>query len=499
MRLRPKTLVDISRQAGVHPYSDFSRRINLSWKPSDGKKFPKAPAKIVFTGLAIVISVCLSSVFAPTIDTKAETVANTAERAALESELAELETKIAEYEKTVQGYKQQGSTLENEISRLNAQINKMTLQVRTITLNLSKLDGEINTTANKIDETESDIDQKKIKIAAALRDIERNENQNLIEILLTNPSLSDFFGNINNIMIVQELLSADLSELRGLREDYVDQKEQLGLQKADAVSLKAYQESQRKAVESLKQNKNEVLTVTKGKEAAYQQLLTETQKTAAEIRARLFRMVGGGEMTFAQAYEYARFAESATGVRAALLLAVLDQESALGKNVGRCDYQTAMHPTRDIPAFLEIIAELNMQNELASGTIKVSCPITSDGAYGGAMGPAQFIPSTWLMYKDRIAEVTGVKPASPWNNRDAFVATSLYLKDAYNSTACRNYGSANKHILPEQTLRERCAAAKYYAGSRWYTYRFAYGEPVLDRAAGFEDDIAVLNSAQASR
>jgi peptidoglycan hydrolase CwlO-like protein len=499
MRLRPKNLVEISRQAGVHPYSGLSRRINLSWEPSGRKSLPKAPAKIIFTGLAIIVSVCLSSVFAPTIDTKAQTVVNTAERAALESELAELETKIAEYEKTVQGYKQQGSTLTEEISRLNAQINKMALQVKSITLNLSKLSGEISVTTNKIGETESEIDQKKTRIAAALRDIERNENQNLVEILLTNPSLSDFFGNINNIMIVQESLSADLKELQGLREDYLDQKEQLGLQKADAESLKAYQESQRKTVESLKQDKNEVLSVTKGKEAAYQKLLTETKKTASEIRARLFHLVGGGEMTFAQAYEYARFAESSTGVRAALLLAVLDQESALGKNVGRCDYQTAMHPKRDIPAFLKIIAELGMQQDLASGTIKVSCPITSDGAYGGAMGPAQFIPSTWLLYKDRISEITGVKPANPWNNRDAFVATSLYLKDAYNSTACRNYGSANKHILPEQTLRERCAAAQYYAGSRWYTYRFAYGEPVLDRAAGFEDDIAVLNSSQASR
>jgi len=48
--------------------------------------------------------------------------------------------------------------------------------------------------------------------------------------------------------------------------------------------------------------------------------------------------------------------------------------------------------------------------------------------------------------------------------------------------------------LPKQVLQERCAAAKYYAGSRWFTYRFAYGDRVLTLAKQFEEDIAILNS-----
>jgi len=322
--------VDISRKHKEGPYSDIPARLNLSWNPEKKEKFPRLPVRITIAAFTVLMTVCFGSVFAPTLDSNAQTVQSPAERAALEAELADLETKIAEYEKTVQGYKQQGSTLKEEIDRLNAQISKMNLQVKSITLNLSKLDGEISSTTTKIGNTESEIDQKKERIAAALRDIEKNESQNLVEILLTNPSLSDFFGNINNILIVQNTLSDALRELQRLREEYVDQKEQLGLQKADAETLKAYQESQKRAVESLKKDKDQVLTVTKGKEAEYQKLLTETKKTASEIRARLFHMVGGGEMTFAQAYEYARFAEQATGIRAALLLAVLDQESALG-------------------------------------------------------------------------------------------------------------------------------------------------------------------------
>lgn len=498
MELKPKVLVDVSSPRKKNPFSELELRVNL-WKNPHNKKISfKLPAKWALTAIGMVSVLCFSFVFAPTVDLNAQTVQNSAERAALEAELQELETKIAEYEKTVKEYQQQGSTLKGEISRLTAQINKLNLQVRSITLNLSKLNGEISATSQKISSTESDMERKKKVIASALRDIERNENQNLLEILLANPSLSDFFGNVNNILIIQNNLQESLRELEGLRENYVDQKEQLGIQKSDTETLKAYQESQARLVESLKKDKNDILKVTKGKESEYQKILSETKQTAAQIRSRLYHLIGGGEMTFAQAYDLALFAEKTTGVRSALLLAVLDQESALGKNVGRCDYQTAMHP-RNIPVFLEIVAELGMEADLAAGKIKVSCPIISDGAYGGAMGPSQFIPSTWVMYKDKISQITGVKPASPWNNRDAFVATALYLKDNYNSSACVNYGNNNRHTLSEQTLRERCAAAMYYAGGRWYTYRFAYGEPVLDRAAGFEADIAVLNSGQANR
>lgn len=423
------------------------------------------------------------------------------EREKLETQLAELEKQITDYENTIVQYQKQGQTLKNEIKSLESQIAKLNLQIKAVNLNLEKLNQEINTTQSKINSVEENIAFNKNALSQVLRNLYENEDKNLMEVFFASPSLSDFFGNLNNLIIVQDNLRITLEKVMQLKNELLGQKEQLALEKFDAETLKAYQVIQEQGIKKNQTQKNEILKITKGKESEYQKLITETKKTAAEIRKQIFKLLGGGELDFEKAYELAKFAEQTTGVRAALILAVLDRESALGRNVGQCKYNinpyypdkasnsTTMHPTRDIPIFLQITKELGLD----PNNTFVSCPISSDGAYGGAMGPAQFIPSTWVLYKDKVAEIIGNNPPSPWRNGDAFVATALYLKDAMNSASCQEYSTA----IPsqKQTLLERCAAAKYYAGSRWYYYRWAYGEPVVSRAQSFEKDIEILKAS----
>lgn len=406
-------------------------------------------------------------------------------QAELEQKLRDLEAQIVEQEQTLKETQAQGKTLKDEIARLDARIKKLNLQISATQLSIKRLSFRIVDTIKAIEQSELKISQAKTLLERSLRAVYENDRVSLLEVLLANAALSDFFAEVSAQNTVQAQAQAQLDEIRVLKEDLENQKQDLMDEKDDQTKLLTIQASQQKELASQRSDKDQLLTATKGKEALYQQLLKQSQKTAAEIRGQLYKLLGGGEIKFEDALRFAEFAASYSDIRPALLLAVMDRETSFGQNIGRCSWKTAMNPVRDQPLFLQITKELGLDPDL----MLVSCPIRSDGSYGGAMGVAQFLPSTWMLYHDRIQAVVNRAP-SPWNPQDAFLATAFYLKDAMKAPDCRSYSQE----IPSQaqTLLERCAAAKYYAGSRWRLYRWSYGDRVLRIADYWQEQIDIL-------
>jgi membrane-bound lytic murein transglycosylase B len=278
-----------------------------------------------------------------------------------------------------------------------------------------------------------------------------------------------------------------LKEIKNLKTYLEDQKDALDKDKQDIENILKMQQLQKQESESVKKQQDYLLVVTKEKESEYQKLLKSTQEKAADIRARIFDLIGIPQApTFGEAYELAKYVEGATGIRPAFLLAVLTQESNIGKNVGQCYLVNAttgegiriqsgksaprtMKPTRDVQPFLQITKELVRD---PYGT-PVSCPMSY--GWGGAMGPAQFIPSTWIIFKDGVKATTGT--ADPWNIRDSFVAAALYLK---------KQGAASKNYNDEWR-----AAIAYFAGNVNLKYRF-YGDSVMSTATKYAKDIEAI-------
>lgn len=279
-----------------------------------------------------------------------------------------------------------------------------------------------------------------------------------------------------------------------------EERQKLDQQKNEEADARYVVEVKKKTIAQTESEKKKLLAVTKTEASGYQAVLSERQKRAAQIRAALFKLRDTEGIPFAKALEYANFAGNKTGIRPALILAILTQESDLGKNQGSCIlssidtgdgvgkntgtfFEKVMKSPRDTEPFKDITNRLGLDWKITP----VSCPPkaiwSSSRGYGGGMGPSQFIPSTWEIFKKRIASAVGVSQneANPWNPEHSFTATAIYLSDL--GAVSGSYSA------------ERNAACRYYSGRKCDNQKPVnsfYGTQVLQKAEDIQANIDFL-------
>lgn len=401
--------------------------------------------------------------------------------------ISELERKIKELEKEIETNQTKAAekeakagSIEKEIRRLQREIITINARIKQTELLIEKTEANINETSDSIGLLNKRIENSKAILAEQIRFISRSNHISLFERLLAQDNLSRVFDSVANVESVQKRLYANLLVIKAGKQALETEKQALEEQQEEQNNLRRLNYNQKKDREATKQTEDIFLRNTKKEKEAYKSLVTGAQAEITNIRARIRLLQSGGRsLGFEEALDIAKYAESLTGVRAALLLSVLWQESNFNSNVGECDYKIALRGNEDWAnkqrkLFEQITREVGRDPDKTL----VSCPLPdSKGGYlgsGGAMGPAQFIPSTWAAYKDNIGGLIGHSP-DPWNVTDAIVAMAVLLK--------ANGAPGN----------ERRAAGAYFGKCQFGFV--AYCDQVLARAKAYQSEIdkIVLN------
>ena len=357
-------------------------------------------------------------------------------------QIEELQRQIADYQQQILDSSAKSQTLSTEIQRLNAQVGKIQLEIKSLSLSISQTNTDISLTQQSIMDTQNKISTRKMALANSLQVLYRVDQQNLTEVLIQNPRISDFFNNVKNLDDVQNSLQANIAALKELQVILEEKQNSLSSKRDELEQLKALQVSQQASLNQSKSTKNKLLQQTKGSEAKYQSLLKQSQAQLEQIKQQIYYLQQSG-VTVEDEIKFGVFAAKSTAIRPAFLIAILEVESRLGKNVGTGNwnddmYQCYLRLAKKTPskrdfyikraetekkAFFSIIDRLGLDPNL----VKVS----REPSYGcgGAMGPAQFIPSTWLGYEERIRTYTGHAVPNPWNIEDAFMAAAIKLSN----------------------------------------------------------------------
>lgn len=398
-----------------------------------------------------------------------------------QKQVEELEKQIQEYQNQIEQTQSTSKTLETEIKGLNAKINQLNLEIKSFELSIGQTAIEIDDTESKISDATGKISKHRNALAQYLKIAYEADRKTLTHILLNNANISDFFTDLNNIKLNQENLRATIKNIRELKSDLEVRQDDLQDKKTDLERLKKLEELEKGSLNSNKKVKDKLLKDTKGQESKFQELVKKTKKDIEAIRSQITYLAQNG-VTAEEAVKFGQLAAIATNIRPAFLIAILEIESGLGRNVGKGNWLDDMYqcylrlgkPSRaetEKAAFFEIVTKLGLD----PNTVKVSRE--PNYGCGGALGPAQFLPSTWLGYEDQVARLTSHNPPNPWNIEDAFMASAIKL--------------ANGGATSQNKTGETRAAKAYISGKPSCTSSICnyYANAVLRKAAEIEKNL----------
>jgi membrane-bound lytic murein transglycosylase B len=472
----------------------------------------------------LVLLLCAGVLFVQhnhTLFADTTTAAVAARKAQLEQELKTLEKLIAQQQTLLNQKQGERVSLERDVAILDAEIEKARLNIRASEVAIAELEGAITEKEKTIETIAQEIDREKASLAQILRRTAEMDDVSLVEMVLSEQTMSEFFEEMSDFEEIKLALHTSFVQLEGLRDEHDVARLALEEEREAELGAKAIRQQQERKLASQEQEKTRILEVTKGEEQNYQQLLAANRKKASDIRNLIFELQGSANISLGQAIELANMASAKTGVRAAFILGVLKQETDIGSFLGSCTYDQirfgkgVMKPDRDAPVYLVIAQTLGFD----PSSRPISCSQTAN-TWGGAMGPSQFIPSTWACFggyyntrtgdcnnalgtmsraefylgpwaydakKDRLRQLRGKQsPSNPWDNQDAFLATALYMQELGAA-----YGTF---------YSEHLAAMRYFAG--WagannpsHTVRL-YGDDVMNHASYFQRQMDTLKELE---
>ncbi|MCI5050947.1 MAG: lytic murein transglycosylase [Candidatus Pacebacteria bacterium] len=449
--------------------------------------------KILFISIAM-IGIGTSYVYAQNFDiSKCNQEENEAD---CRKRLGELNQEIQILDGGIKIEDQNQAVIGQEINQLTGEIRKTDSEIKKKNSLIKNIKKDILDKEQNLDSLNARLRREKESLEKIIRKRHELEDSTLFEMLLSNESISEFYEDAPAFSYIQGSLSDSFEIIDNLKVEIYGEKQSLEEKQKEEDAAKYSLQIEQQKIETQKKQRDQALAASEEKEASLARLRQIRQQEAQEISNKLFELrdLAGGGIAFGDAYKYAKEAGGKTGVRPAFILAILEQESNMGKNVGTCNRNTNEPIWSDImpgptsgswrddqTIYKRLMAKLGRP---LVGT-PLSCPIRINGkpsGWGGAMGPSQFIPATWESYEDRIARAVGATTADPWNARHAIHATALYVSDL--GAGAQTYSA------------EREAACKYYSGrgcSDPAVRNAFYGNGVMDRTIRIQANIDLID------
>lgn len=212
----------------------------------------------------------------------------------LKLEISKKNLEMNELEEEIQTWEKELEIIGEEKQSLNRDIKQLEITQKKLNSSIYLTNEQIKTTTLKIEELAIDIDGKGEEIekntqalAEALRAINEQENYSLLESMLANDKLSEFWNDLEGLQKVQVEIRNKTNALKKSKDELVVDKEKSEIEKNNLSTYKIKLADQKTIIENNQSEKNNLLAQTKNKESNYQTILDEKTQLRQKLEAEL--------------------------------------------------------------------------------------------------------------------------------------------------------------------------------------------------------------------
>jgi peptidoglycan hydrolase CwlO-like protein len=398
----------------------------------------------------------------------ADNTASPKSQTELKTRIDDLRSKIEQYQNDISEKNKEEQSLQQDVYVINKDIEKIELQIQETQLVIDELTLEIEQKQSEIKSTDEKIMARRKTLSDFLQELYVQGEVDATEVVFGGQTFSDYLFRSDSLENFEEKTKEVHDQLITLQDFQKSQEEDLMSKRADQQEMRGVQQDQDKSLDSERQIKDVLIS----KSASEQEVLSQgVQKMQAELN---MLQTLGEPIAIGEAIKSAKYASGLTNVAPEFLLGVLRVESGLGTNVGGGRYKTDMNPSQ-WDTFKKICKDVGLDPDKTPVSRRACYNKDSAdgcGGWGGAMGPAQFMPSTWMGYRDKVTSLTSKAAANPWDIRDSLVAMGIKMASVDGVTSGDRKAWAK-------------AAGMYLAGANWERYSW-YSDRVLFYADGFK-------------
>ncbi|KKU78864.1 MAG: Peptidase, M23/M37 family [Parcubacteria group bacterium GW2011_GWA2_47_7] len=203
------------------------------------------------------------------------------------SDIEQLEKEIAEYKIRIENVGNQKATLQNAVQTLDLSRAKLAKDIQLTQAKIDRAGGMITKLNDGISQKQQRIDRNKDLIADIIHRIDQTDSDTMLEILLSNTSLSSFLEDVDDMARMQNAVRDSILSLEQLKEEMSTSKASYLDERKKLTGLNTQLSDQKQVADGARKQQVSLLSATKNQESNYKKILAEREASKKQFEKEI--------------------------------------------------------------------------------------------------------------------------------------------------------------------------------------------------------------------